>query len=46
MEYNLQKIIGDIKVCIDFKMLRVKVPYYFFRHTGFFGTQGWTLDYD
>ena len=25
-------------------MLQIKVPI-FFRHTGFFGTQGWTLHY-
>jgi hypothetical protein len=38
-EYNLTKIIGDIEVYIDFKMLKVKVPIIFS------GTQGWTLYY-
>jgi hypothetical protein len=40
------KNIGDIEVCIDFKMLEVKVPIIFFRHVGFSATQGWTLIYD
>jgi hypothetical protein len=30
MEYNLLKIIGDLKVCTDFRMLQVKVPIIFF----------------
>ena len=29
-EYNLLRIITDIKVCTDFKMLQVKVPIIFF----------------
>jgi hypothetical protein len=33
-EYNLGKIIGDIKVCIYFKIFKVKVP------INFSGTQG------
>jgi hypothetical protein len=33
-EYNLLKIIKDIEVCIDFKILKVKVP------INFSGTQG------
>jgi hypothetical protein len=36
-EHTLEKNIGDIKVCTNFKMLQVKVPIIFF------GTQGWTL---
>jgi hypothetical protein len=35
MEYNLLKIIGDIKVYTDFKILKVKVPIIFFRMQGF-----------
>ncbi len=27
--YNLKENIGDIEVCIDFKMLKVKVPIIF-----------------
>jgi hypothetical protein len=30
IEHNVLKIIGDIKVCTDFKMLQVKVPIIFF----------------
>jgi len=30
-------------MCIDFKMLEVKVLVIFFRHVGFSATQGWTL---
>jgi hypothetical protein len=40
MEYNLQKIIRDIEVCIDFKILKVKVPIVFF------GTQGFSARRD
>ncbi len=29
MEYNLKENLGDIKVCIDFKILEVKVPIIF-----------------
>jgi hypothetical protein len=39
-EYNLLKIIGDIEVCTDFKMLKVKVPIIFF------GTQGFSARRD
>jgi hypothetical protein len=39
MEYNLSEIIRDIEVCIDFKILEVKVPIIFparriFRYAG------------
>ncbi len=34
MQYNMSKIIGDVMVCTDFKMLEVKVP------ISFSGTQG------
>jgi hypothetical protein len=39
MEYNLQKMIRDIAMCIDFMMLEVKVPIIFparvvFRYAG------------
>jgi len=37
IEYNLQENIGGNKVCIDFKMLEVKVPIIFS------GTQGFPL---
>jgi hypothetical protein len=30
IEHNILKIIEDIKVCTDFKMLQVKVPIIFF----------------
>ena len=39
-EHNLLKIIGDIEVCTDFKMLKVKVPIIFF------GTQGFSARRD
>ncbi len=29
MEHSSQEIIVDIKICIDFKMLKVKVPIIF-----------------
>jgi hypothetical protein len=29
IEHNLSKLLGDIKACIDFKMLEVKVPLIF-----------------
>jgi hypothetical protein len=40
MEHNSSKIIGDIKVCTDFKMLKVKVSIIFF------GTQGFSARRD
>jgi hypothetical protein len=39
-EYNLLKIIGDIEVCTDLKMPKVKVP------NIFFGTQGFSAHRD
>jgi hypothetical protein len=44
-EHNLLNIIIDIKVYTGFKMLKVKVPIIFFRHAGFFGTQGWPFHF-
>jgi len=40
IEYNLQEITRDIKVCTDLKMLKVKVPIIFS------GTQGFPLRRD
>ena len=38
-----QRIMGDIEVCTDFPIPEVKVPIFFFRHAGIFGTHGQTL---
>jgi hypothetical protein len=35
IEHNLLKIIRDIKLCTDFKILQVKVPIIFFGTPGF-----------
>jgi hypothetical protein len=35
IEHNLYKNIGDIYVCTDFEMLKVKVPDIFFGTEGF-----------
>lgn len=35
--------IGEIDICIEFKMLKVKVPIIFFRHRGFLATWKGTL---
>jgi hypothetical protein len=37
-EYNLKENIGDIEVCTNFKMLKIKVPIIFSRHVGFSAT--------
>jgi hypothetical protein len=43
MEHDLCTNIRVIDICIEFNIFKVKVPIFFFRYTGFFGTQGWTL---
>ncbi len=42
MEHDLYTNIKVIDVCTEFNIFEVKVPI-IFRHTCFFGTQGWTL---
>jgi hypothetical protein len=40
IEGNFQDILRDIKMFIDFKILKVKVPIIFSQYAWFSGTQG------